>query len=1519
MYGTPPAAKNSPNRTHHPVRSNSRGKPDGFFSKLRSKASKKSLNNSDHVKATEANDMASAVERKKRSELPPTANDNSRSGNGESLKISHQSVTSLTSILAPGRAKVGGSEGEHRQIKAKGWPALGESMPSLLLISPSVSRAASLGTPGPKLAAPVATKKPRMVARGAKERQDTVTAIEMIRGLDEEAKRQGIGEAPPGPLLSYMDFDDEDVTVDYEDIEVSPVRSRLHKQHKKHKRHNAHSPAQQSPLQGIVQGKEVPSTNNRNGSKESGNAREPHVEEKRLDAVPGHVTVFGPDGKSTNMQSLHSESETCADAYALRYAGEYWCFGPGAATECECDADFQRLSKERRLGGEEAAKLGKARANKIYEWCGHYHFAEMNDSGNVESDMDEMAKHGFSQWKQRLEWLKKLVLVKRMSDDTDDTGPTMATPSTATLPNSFSDQSLPSPGTVNNQLLPDMVRERNHGDRLSAMWDPNCAPDSTLAKGASGAFDTVPRTALRSAKSKFDLGALLMTALGASFTRLKGIKDPEVEISPNDEGLSPFVTWPSKKHIEATMAGHSEEKGLQMEGKRVVTRDIEVPAYGDEDEAASSPISPVTPWVQQQAKMVPKESVTRMRRPSVPETPTRTMRRTKSDQSMRTTASNYSVAPPIPPPTWLPWRVESTVPDTVHDTYVSRVITSKMPSSPEEEGWKEALQWAKRSLKEAKAREKAAQKAKEAEDRLDPKAVEKAEFRAKVKAGKKLIQSTSKTGWTPKKPVYEMTHDEFEAYSLAVAELNRKDREGLAMKKYFKFVGPKKAMENFAKRPQTPLPGDQVPEDEPPPPLPTKSIRRRSRCNAQAAASHENGAKATRVEDASSAHKTHEDISVNAATHTASDVLVEPVERALATAETEGGGPTLAPHDTFVHRGETSADEHRRETLRMLEAVQEGEISSHDASIANKVVGLGITSDAASQTASFHDEEPVTLSENHVKAVDDSFVYSQDIDGKPSVLDEPALKVSRSSRLLGHLAPGSFNPRRNSSFVRRINQLSQQRAMRLVAATSHPALRTDNAPAPPVVSTAPPVPFNPRNWGQVLPLSVRRPGVQDAASVPPPQQSSTFMQPAPLHHSRTLPNLSLAADDVFAVQTAIESPADKGNEGVVDAYNPEPVIQHDLQHVGEEDINRIVEIDDEDALRTAPIDKGQFHDFDNERRNSAAEEDTNSIVEIDDEDAFRTAPVNQGQFHDFDTERRNSSDSNSFYGTPAFRAAFADTDGWFQNNDAAEAEEEDGVATRESSIYEAAPIDDENYSHRSISTTAIDDEYEDIVPLHLRLPHPSNILAENRPPAVFEREDVHRLSGPALHINIDIDIDDVIEVWNQRSPGEVMATNTAKPEDADCPKIQEARLEVGLPQLKERAESDARKHPEHPYDFHTEKMMCYAAHNSPHGSPLKMKQCKSCREFCCRYAKSIVTGIIQSTDASEDFVRLRARARIDFLRSHFPNGVEEYDTFLTCGECSKLVCPACAIVCEHPMCKQIVCKDHGEDGLCLLH
>ena len=168
--------------------------------------------------------------------------------------------------------------------------------------------------------------------------------------------------------------------------------------------------------------------------------------------------------------------------------------------------------------------------------------------------------------------------------------------------------------------------------------------------------------------------------------------------------------------------------------------------------------------------------------------------------------------------------------------------------------------------------------------------------------------------------------------------------------------------------------------------------------------------------------------------------------------------------------------------------------------------------------------------------------------------------------------------------------------------------------------------------------------------------------------------------------------------------------------------------------------------------------------------------------------------------------------------------------------------------------------------------------------------------------------------------------------------LQELRNSLGLP-AQRFPKAGQPRHPGHPYSWNHKKVMCQGIHNPANDQPqlpqmhenvpLNMshlgsqyvnsspkdsqttgtRMCKCCGAACCRYATLLCTSKATSSQKlMEEMVRNTAQQYVNSLRITCPNGLEEYETFLTCACCGKHICPDCATKCSEKTCQAIVCK-----------
>ncbi|KAK3113425.1 hypothetical protein LTR53_009294 [Teratosphaeriaceae sp. CCFEE 6253] len=85
---------------------------------------------------------------------------------------------------------------------------------------------------------------------------------------------------------------------------------------------------------------------------------------------------------------------------------------------------------------------------------------------------------------------------------------------------------------------------------------------------------------------------------------------------------------------------------------------------------------------------------------------------------------------------------------------------------------------------------------------------------------------------------------------------------------------------------------------------------------------------------------------------------------------------------------------------------------------------------------------------------------------------------------------------------------------------------------------------------------------------------------------------------------------------------------------------------------------------------------------------------------------------------------------------------------------------------------------------------------------------------------------------------------------------------------------------------------------------------------CCARAESMLKRRSQQLKAY-----FATKERPLDLRDFYPTTIDEYGTFTTCSDCSRIVCPRCAVLCGEALCRQVMCGDCGKgaDGRCDYH
>ena len=166
--------------------------------------------------------------------------------------------------------------------------------------------------------------------------------------------------------------------------------------------------------------------------------------------------------------------------------------------------------------------------------------------------------------------------------------------------------------------------------------------------------------------------------------------------------------------------------------------------------------------------------------------------------------------------------------------------------------------------------------------------------------------------------------------------------------------------------------------------------------------------------------------------------------------------------------------------------------------------------------------------------------------------------------------------------------------------------------------------------------------------------------------------------------------------------------------------------------------------------------------------------------------------------------------------------------------------------------------------------------------------------------------------------------------------IQRLRTALGMAPLINR-ERDGSRHPNHLYAWETERIMCRYVHNpeniypNPESFPVgrtsdlrashfirpilyphawrDVEACDLCGRPCCFFASTQSGAAKHGTHLVNPEAQEKSAAKRRLLQTLYPNGIEEYDTFLQCAACHRRACPHCCRLCTHPLCRSPICTD----------
>ncbi|KAI7158871.1 hypothetical protein KC349_g4517 [Hortaea werneckii] len=205
-----------------------------------------------------------------------------------------------------------------------------------------------------------------------------------------------------------------------------------------------------------------------------------------------------------------------------------------------------------------------------------------------------------------------------------------------------------------------------------------------------------------------------------------------------------------------------------------------------------------------------------------------------------------------------------------------------------------------------------------------------------------------------------------------------------------------------------------------------------------------------------------------------------------------------------------------------------------------------------------------------------------------------------------------------------------------------------------------------------------------------------------------------------------------------------------------------------------------------------------------------------------------------------------------------------------------------------------------------------------------EDEENKSESYGGMNINFDAEIKE-IEEWttpsSQRTNVNSPPTQRLSPSNPDGLNALRADLDLAPLRLHDAASAQP-KHPNHEFAFDTEKLMCYMKHNnlSVHGlASGDVSRCSHCARFCCTYAENLYASELPTRRPDVEHIQQQALKAVNRLDAEHPNGIETFDVFLTCAECSKVICPQCVVVCEEVFCREMLCGEHAVEGRCEYH
>ncbi|EMC94818.1 hypothetical protein BAUCODRAFT_36078 [Baudoinia panamericana UAMH 10762] len=917
--------------------------------------------------------------------------------------------------------------------------------------------------------------------------------------------------------------------------------------------------------------------------------------------------------------------------------------------------------------------------------------------------------------------------------------------------------------------------------------------------------------------------------------------------------------------------------------------------------------------------------------PSVPmmssETNDPSLRHATSESSIRTTATTIQrMAPVVPPPIHLS-KVRTVNPDCSPLTYVSKPKCSPAyPASPDDPNWPFALERAKASVK-ADRKQTACQG--RAQKRLQ-KQVRKPAREGRIEDARQLVAKGNKFGWMPKKDYAEMTLDKLETVGWAIDEEMTEPSSG-KLKKLIKHTGADVAMDRtakqafFQKRRFLIRPATEAVDSE-----------------------GQNAEKPEAVDDLAAARESELRKAMEERAKTASDEVVDCLSDIIGDEEV---------NQRLIESPQP--DGPSAEWNRMLGRDSDGESTAYASTAAER--------EKTYQTLcepSVGDEQPIGLGITNLDGNDNSARRGK------------AAPLSMRARISAEYSPSEV-----SDFMRDMNE--EMRRSReassifpcSVEAPETPERTVSPCPTQPSVLQVKCSPdgklLRDGSFGQkileasdkrALQLKHAHPAMRDKTSIIGGNGEDTMRVPL------------IALEDVDEESSVTELITPSGGDETIDGEKNgcfksecdsklQVQIPEGVSHGSNLDLFSISRYDDDhiSLLRVSLLQEAERIDHEDKREALYPRPMLEHIRPVsafdfgddeEDEERAETILISQKPSCTSAVGRHCVGQATALPEITAYTSRLSDVFGigCIERNTTSMVIGSERVKNDEEKFKL------ENLTMHTTKGLYTDEDGVEWIDNPDYKPEPTAGTVEPGENGFAEQTAPKPSGHPATHI----DIDDVLTQYQNclaLSPSPSASTSGSSGRDTVVNRdMQAMREDVGLSPLKLPAHDFSYKHPCHAFLLNTEKAMCFGAHGAPltaltpvpddafetpsHDKAVrtsyrhlddkyfqpcstpavsKPQICSRCAKLCCIYAESLLLSSIPGRNRLHEEIRAKAEETAVNLRSVYPQGLEVFDTFLTCEECSLLVCPQCAVMCEELLCRQVMCKKCGSHGRCSLH